>query len=109
MASAVAFRGLSADEARIRLRKYGANRLVRVDRTASLREFLRTVADPMALMLALASALYFWLGERHEGIVLAIALFPVLAVDVGVAAASVRNCTVACCTQCSPDRFLGLP
>jgi len=74
--------GLSADEARIRLRKYGANRLVRVDRTASLREFLHTVADPMALMLALASALYVWLGDLHEGMVLAIALFPVLGVDV---------------------------
>jgi Ca2+-transporting ATPase len=36
----------------------------------------------MALMLALASALYFWLGDRHEGIILAIALFPVLGVDV---------------------------
>jgi hypothetical protein len=26
---------------------------------------------------------------------------------VGVAAATMRNCTVACCTQCSPGRFLG--
>jgi hypothetical protein len=25
----------------------------------------------------------------------------------GVAAASVRNCTVACCTQCPPGKFLG--
>ena len=27
----------------------------------------------------------------------------------GVAAASVRICTVACCTQCSPGRFLDSP
>jgi Ca2+-transporting ATPase len=48
------------------------------------------VADPMALMLALASALYFWLGDEHEGILLAIALFPVLGVDVVMEARSRR-------------------
>ncbi|HJU28156.1 MAG TPA: cation-transporting P-type ATPase, partial [Candidatus Binataceae bacterium] len=42
----------------------------------------------MALMLGLASALYFWLGDPHEGIVLAIALFPVLGVDVVMEARS---------------------
>jgi hypothetical protein len=29
--------------------------------------------------------------------------------QVGVAAASMRNCTVACCTQCSRGRFSGFP
>jgi P-type Ca2+ transporter type 2C len=82
------FAGLSADEAKARLRKYGPNRLVRPDRTAPLRELLRTLADPMALMLALASALYFWLGEARDGTVLAVALVPVLGVDVVMEARS---------------------
>jgi len=59
------FAGLSSDEARVRLARHGPNRLVRTDRTAALRELLLTVADPMALMLALASACYLWLGDAR--------------------------------------------
>jgi P-type Ca2+ transporter type 2C len=76
------FAGLSTDEASVRLGRYGPNRLVRTNRTAALRELLLTVADPMALMLALASAFYLWLGDAHDALVLAVALVPILGVDV---------------------------
>ena len=42
----------------------------------------------MAVMLALASALYLWLGDSHEGMILGIALIPVLGVDVVMEARS---------------------
>jgi Ca2+-transporting ATPase len=62
--------------------------LVRTDRTAALRELLLTVADPMALMLALASACYLWLGDARDALVLAVALVPILSIDIVMEARS---------------------
>ncbi|HYL60314.1 MAG TPA: HAD-IC family P-type ATPase, partial [Candidatus Acidoferrales bacterium] len=45
-------------------------------------------ADPMALMLAGAAAVYFALGEKTDAIVLLVALVPVLGVDVTLEARS---------------------
>ncbi|HEY9157117.1 cation-transporting P-type ATPase [Candidatus Binatus sp.] len=74
--------GLSHDEAARRLRKYGPNRLVRASRGAAILALIRTVADPMAVMLAAAGAVYYALGERTDAYVLFAAIVPVLAVDV---------------------------
>ncbi len=75
-------RGLSSDEARRRLEKFGPNKLVCDQRSARVRELARMIADPMAVMLLAAATLYFALGERAEGFVMLGALVPVLAVDV---------------------------
>ncbi len=74
--------GLSHDEAARRLKRYGPNRLVRASRGAAILAFIRTAADPMALMLAAAGAVYYALGERTDAYVLFAAIVPVLAVDV---------------------------
>ncbi|MGH7924831.1 MAG: cation-translocating P-type ATPase [Candidatus Binatus sp.] len=74
--------GLGADEAARRLKIYGPNRLVRASRCAAILEFVRTAADPMAIMLAAAGAVYYALGERTDAYVLFAAIIPVLAVDV---------------------------
>jgi P-type Ca2+ transporter type 2C len=74
--------GLSGDEAARRLKIYGPNRLVRQSRGAAILEFIRTAADPMAIMLAVAAAVYYALGERTDAYVLFAAIVPVLAVDV---------------------------
>jgi len=74
--------GLSSAEARRRLDAFGPNRPVRIRRAAAVGEFLLTLADPMALMLAAAAAVYFALGQRTEATVLLVAIAPVLAVDV---------------------------
>jgi Ca2+-transporting ATPase len=55
---------------------------VRKSRGAAIREFIRTAADPMAIMLAAAAAVYYALGERTDAYVLFAAIVPVLAVDV---------------------------
>jgi Ca2+-transporting ATPase len=49
---------------------------------ASLKEALHLLLDPMAVMLAIAAAIYFALGETRDAVVLVIALVPVLGVDV---------------------------
>ena len=74
--------GLSPEEARARLARHGPNRLVRVERWAFLREGLQILADPMAIMLAVAAAAYIALGETRDGVILLAALVPVLGVDV---------------------------
>ncbi len=74
--------GVRADEARSRLKTFGPNRLVRPAKGARLKEVARTLADPMALMLAAAAAVYLALGQRRDGIVLLVAMLPVLGVDV---------------------------
>jgi P-type Ca2+ transporter type 2C len=74
--------GLSSAEARRRLTESGPNRLVELERWAWLKQLLGVVADPMAIMLALAGAVYLALGETKDGVILLAAIAPVLAVDV---------------------------
>jgi Ca2+-transporting ATPase len=79
---------LSRIEASRRLTEFGPNHWVKNDPLARVREFLRMLADPMAVMLAIAAAVYFLLGETRDGVVLAVALIPVLGVDVVLEARS---------------------
>ena len=74
--------GLSAAEAARRLREFGPNRLAAGERRARILELLEMFADPMALMLLAAGGVYLALGEVRDGVVLLVALLPVLGVDV---------------------------
>ncbi len=74
--------GLSAAEARARLRAHGANELVERERLGWLRDSLRLLADPMAVMLAAVATVYFIVGETRDGWLMLAALVPVLGVDV---------------------------
>ncbi|HEX9604900.1 MAG TPA: cation-translocating P-type ATPase [Myxococcales bacterium] len=76
--------GLSVAEALKRLRSQGPNRLVTPGRWAAVRQVLESVADPMALMLAAAGAVYLVAGEVRDGVILLAALVPVLGVDVAL-------------------------
>src|SRR5262245_10044256 len=74
--------GLSTPEAARLLAEVGPNRWVRRQRLAWLREAIHLLFDPMAVMLAMAATIYFVLGETRDAVVLALALIPVLGVDV---------------------------
>ncbi len=74
--------GLSDSEARRRLAAVGPNRLVELERWTWLKEALRLVSDPMALMLAAAGIVYLLLDEVKDGVILLAAIVPVLGVDV---------------------------
>lgn len=80
--------GLSSTEARARLARFGANRLVARDRAAWLKELASLVLDPMAVMLLFAGGLYFALGEARDATVMLVALVPVIGVDVFLEARS---------------------
>jgi magnesium-transporting ATPase (P-type) len=74
--------GLSDAEAAARLTSVGPNRLVPEDPWAWLKETVAILADPMALMLGATATVYLLLGETRDGIILLLALIPVLGVDV---------------------------
>ena len=80
--------GLTTDEARARLATYGPNKLVARERAAWLKEVAGLLLDPMAIMLVVAAAIYFALGDRRDAVVMLAALVPVIGVDVFLEARS---------------------
>ena len=72
---------LSDAEAAALRRERGENVLVPVQPSSKLRELLSSLGDPMALMLAAVAAVDFALGETRDGVIMTIALVPVLGVD----------------------------
>ena len=72
---------IDAAEARARLIRYGPNTLAPPDKLGALREILHLLADPMAVMLVATAVVYFALGETRDGVVMLVALAPILAVD----------------------------
>jgi len=97
----VTARGLSSAEAARRLTRDGPNRLVPRVRFARARALAQTLADPMAIMLAVTGTLYLVLGELRDGIAVLIALGPVLAVDVVLEARS-RSALAALAAAVAP-------
>ncbi len=75
-------KGLSSAEALDRLKKLGPNRIGAPSAFGKIKELIWTVADPMALMLAVGGLVYLALGQRREGFVLLAAVIPVLGIDV---------------------------
>jgi magnesium-transporting ATPase (P-type) len=71
--------GLTSDEARRRLRLHGPNSFVRKQRFAALLGFLRFFANPLVIILLVASAVSLSLGDRVGGlIIIAMVLLSVL-------------------------------
>jgi len=71
--------GLTTDEARRRLRLYGPNTLVQESRFAALLSFLGFFANPLVIILVIASVVSLALGEHVGGlIIIAIVLLSVL-------------------------------
>src|SRR5579864_8087857 len=71
--------GLSTEEASRRLRQYGHNTLVRESRFATLLSFFGFFANPLVVILVVASGVSLALGEHVGGlIIIAIVLFSVL-------------------------------
>jgi Mg2+-importing ATPase len=71
--------GLTSDEANRRLRLYGPNSFVKESRFAALFGFLRLVANPLVIILLIASGASLVLGDRIGGlIIISIVLLSVL-------------------------------
>ena len=71
--------GLTTDEAKRRLLLYGPNSLVRESRFAGLLTFLRFFANPLVIILLVASGISLGLGDAVGGlIIISIVLLSVL-------------------------------
>ena len=71
--------GLTTDEAKRRLRQYGPNSLVQESRFATLFSVFRLFANPLVIILLVASGISLGLGDRVGGsIIIAIVLLSVL-------------------------------
>ena len=71
--------GLTSDEAKRRLRLHGPNSLVQERRFAALLSFVRFFANPLIIVLLVASAVSLSLGDRVGGlIIIAMVLLSVL-------------------------------
>jgi P-type Mg2+ transporter len=71
--------GLTTDEAKRRLRRYGANSLVQEPRFATLFSVFRLFANPLVIILLVASVISLSLGDAVGGsIIIAIVLLSVL-------------------------------
>ncbi len=76
--------GLSSAEAEKRLLEFGPNILVPLSPLAGLWHWLKTLSDPMILLLLLAALVYFLLGETRDGWVLVGSIVPILLVDLAL-------------------------
>ena len=75
--------GLTSEDALRRRVEFGPNAVVPVEeRTGPWAAIRRIVTDPMALLLAVAAATYFALGETEDAIIAVVALVPVIGVSV---------------------------
>jgi P-type Ca2+ transporter type 2C len=73
--------GLTTPRARQLLADVGPNRLVPGDARPSVVVWLlRSFADPMVLLLLVAGATYFVLGDRFDALVVLVAVIPIVAV-----------------------------
>jgi Mg2+-importing ATPase len=71
--------GLTSDEATQRLRLYGANSFVQESHFAALFSFLRLIANPLVIILLVASTISLALGDEIGGlIIISIVLLSVL-------------------------------
>ncbi len=78
--------GLSSAEAKKRLEQFGANILVPKSPFEAFLRWLKTLADPMIILLLLAALVYFLLGEARDGWVLVGSIVPILLVDMALEA-----------------------
>jgi Ca2+-transporting ATPase len=79
--SSLAARGLTTAEATARLKHYGPNELVEVEQHHWWTPILHAITDPMVLLLLASGMVYLLLHEYTDGMVLLIALLPIVAMD----------------------------
>lgn len=67
--------GLTSEEARYRLREYGPNSLVKQQRFQALFDFLRLFANPLIIILLIASSVSFVLKQHVDAVIIILMVF----------------------------------
>lgn len=76
------YAGLTSKEAKRRLEQFGPNEIISRKIESILSQIKKIFVDPMGMMLLGLSILYWVLGDETNSIILFIAFFPVVAVDI---------------------------
>ncbi|HEX2985246.1 MAG TPA: cation-translocating P-type ATPase [Caproiciproducens sp.] len=74
--------GLTTAQARKLQEKYGKNELTPQKKKSFLRKALRTISEPMFLLLLIAATIYFFLGEPRDGAIMLIFVVGVISIDI---------------------------
>ena len=74
--------GLTTEQAQKLQEKYGKNELTPQKKQSFIRKALRTVCEPMFLLLLAAATIYFFLGEPRDGAIMLIFVVGVIGIDI---------------------------
>ena len=74
--------GLTAEQARKLQEKYGKNELAPQKKQSFIRKALRTICEPMFLLLLIAATIYFFLGEPRDGAIMLIFVVGIISIDI---------------------------
>ncbi len=74
--------GLTSEQASQRLIKYGNNEITQKKKQGFFVKLIKTVCEPMFLLLIAAAIIYFILGEPSDGAVMLVFVVAVIAIDV---------------------------
>ncbi len=74
--------GLTSDEAKERLNKYGPNELTAYKKKNLFKQILSILCEPMFLLLLAAAVIYFILGEPRDAAVMLVFVVAVISIDI---------------------------
>ena len=77
-----ALNGLSAEQAKELQAKFGKNELTPAKKKNIFREILKTLSEPMFILLLVAAVIYFILGEPRDGAIMLIFVIGIISIDV---------------------------
>jgi len=75
------FVGLSSSEAKDLQEKYGRNELSQKKKETLFQKIISVICEPMFLLLLVASAIYFVLGETRDAIIMLIAVVGIITIE----------------------------
>ncbi|MCQ4022650.1 MULTISPECIES: cation-translocating P-type ATPase [unclassified Ruminococcus] len=75
------YEGLTTEQAKILLQKYGRNELVPQKKDGFILKLLHTIAEPMFILLLVAAVIYFILGEPRDGAIMLVFVIAIITID----------------------------
>jgi Ca2+-transporting ATPase len=74
-------KGLTTSEAALLQTKYGRNELVPEKKENAFRKIIKVISEPMFLLLIIAAAIYFMLGEPKDGAIMLIFVVGIISIE----------------------------
>ena len=76
------FNGLSQKKVKEQREKYGKNEIIINEKNSIILKILHILIEPMFLLLSVAAAIYFVLGDPKDGIVMLVFVFFIIFIDI---------------------------